>query len=151
VRERQVAAEATAFTYDLAKGCDLFVVDVTARPSISAEELEREVADEIDTVVRDGVTDAEVERAVALIQTMFVSSMQEAGERADRLSMFATYFGNPDLINDEVEKYRAVTTARVNAFIRERLDENNRASLLYVPREEAPGELVGSGAAAEAR
>jgi predicted Zn-dependent peptidase len=151
VRERQVAAEATAFTYDLAKGCDLFVVDVTARPSISAEELEREVADVIDTVVRDGVTDAEVERAVALIQTMFVSSMQEAGERADRLSMFATYFGNPDLINDEVEKYRAVTTARVNAFIRERLDENNRASLLYVPREEAPGELVGSGAAAEAR
>lgn len=136
VRERQVAAEAAAFTFDLSKGTDLFVVDVTARSNISPEQLEQEVAYEIDAVVRDGVTDEEVKRAVALIQTMFVSSMQEAGERADKLSMFATYFGKPDLINEEVDRYRAVTTDQVNAFIRERLGENNRASLLYVPREE---------------
>ena len=97
VRERQVAAEATAFTFDLAKGSDLLVVDVTARPGISAEQLEQEVAYEIDAVLRDGIDAAEVERAVALIQTSFVSSMQQAGERADRLSMFATYFGKPEL------------------------------------------------------
>jgi predicted Zn-dependent peptidase len=142
VRERQVAAEAVAFTFDLAKGSDLFVVDVTARPNITPEQLEQEVAYEIDTVVRDGVTDAEVQRAVALIQTMFVSSMQEAGERADKLSMFATYFGKPELINDEVDRYRAVTTDQVNEFIRERLGENNRASLLYVPRDESAAEAA---------
>jgi len=135
VRERQIAAEAAAFTFDLAKGTDLFVVDVTARPNITPEQLEQEVAYEIDAVVRDGVDDADVQRAIALIQTMFVSSMQEAGERADKLSMFATYFGKPELINEEVDRYRAVTTEQVNAFIRERLGENNRASLLYVPRE----------------
>ena len=151
VRERQVAADATAFTYDLAKGADLLVVDVTARPGVGAEQLEQEVAYEIDTVVRDGVSDAEVERAVALIQTMFVSSMQEAGERADKLSLFATYFGDPERINEEVPRYQAVTTDRVNAFILERLGENNRASLLYVPRDDAPGELVGAGVAAEAQ
>jgi predicted Zn-dependent peptidase len=142
VRERQVAAEAVAFTFDLAKGSDLFVVDATARPNITPEQLEQEVAYEIDTVVRDGVTDAEVQRAVALIQTMFVSSMQEAGERADKLSMFATYFGKPELINDEVDRYRAVTTDQVNEFIRERLGENNRASLLYVPRDESAVEAA---------
>jgi len=38
----------------------------------------------------------------------------------------------------------------VNAFARERLGENNRASLLYVARDETPGELVGAGAASEA-
>jgi predicted Zn-dependent peptidase len=146
VRERQVAAEASAFTFDLSKGADLFVVDVTARPNITPEQLEQEVAYEIDAVVRDGVTDAEVERAIALIQTMFVSSMQEAGERADKLSMFATYFGKPELINDEVDRYRAVTTGQVNSFIRERLGENNRASLLYVPREEPVDEAAEVGA-----
>jgi predicted Zn-dependent peptidase len=151
VREREVAAETTAFTFDLAKGCDLLVVDVTARPGVPAEQLEQVVAFEIDALIRDGVTDAEVERAVALIQTMFVSSMQEAGERADKLSLFATYFGDPNLLNEEVDRYRAVTTAHVNDFIRAYLGENNRASLVYVAREAAPGELVGSGAAAEAR
>jgi predicted Zn-dependent peptidase len=151
VRERQVAAEASAFTFDLAKGSDLFVIDVTARPNISPEDLEREVAYEIDAVLRDGVDDEEVQRAVALIQTMFVSSMQEAGERADRLSMFATYFANPELINEEVDRYRAVTTERVNTFIRQRLGENNRASLLYVPRDENPGDLAAAGASAAAQ
>ena len=35
-------------------------------------------------------------RAIALIETDMVTAMQSASERADRLSMFATYFGRPD-------------------------------------------------------
>jgi predicted Zn-dependent peptidase len=151
VRERQIAADASAFTYDLSKGSDLLVVEATARPGVVAEQLEQEVAHEIDTIVRDGIDATEVERAVAVIQTSFVSAMQEAGERADRLSLFATYFRDPELANGEVNRYHAVTADRVNAFIQERLGENNRASLLYVAREDGPGELVGAGAAAEER
>jgi predicted Zn-dependent peptidase len=135
VRERQVASEATAFTFDLAKGADLLVADVTARPEVSAELLEREVAREIDRLYEHGVSDAEVERAVALIETAFATSMQQAGERADKLSMFATYFGDPSLVNEQTERYRAVTAQRVTALARERLGEENRAALLYVPRE----------------
>jgi predicted Zn-dependent peptidase len=148
VRERQVAAEASAFTYDLAKGADVLIVDVTARPGIPAEQLEQETAYEIDTLVRDGLEPSEVERAVALIETDFVTKMQSAGERADQLSMFATYFGRPELINEQVDRYGAVTVDDVHRFIEERLQENNRASLLYVPRESssAPGELVGAAA-----
>jgi predicted Zn-dependent peptidase len=140
VRERQVAAEAQAFTYDLTKGTDLLVIDVTARPGIGAESLEREVADEVDILVRDGVTEDEVARAVALVQTEFVAAMQSAGDRADRLSMFATYFKNPELANEQLQKYESVTAADVNAFVRERLGEGNRASLLFVPKEELEGE-----------
>ena len=44
---------------------------------------------------REGVREAEVQRAVALIETMLVSSMQSAGERAEKLSLFATYLGDP--------------------------------------------------------
>ena len=151
VRDRQVAAEATAFTYDLSKGSDLLVVDVTARPGIAPEQLEQEVAQEIDTVLRDGVEPSEVERAVAVIQTTFVTAMQQAGERADRLSMFATYFGDPGLINEEVARYQRVSAADVNAFMNERLGEDNRASLLYVPREDSSAELIIAGAVAEAQ
>jgi zinc protease len=148
VRERQVASEATAFTFDLAKGSDLLVADVTARPEISPEVLEEEVAREIDAVYREGVTPAEVERAVALLETGFVRSMQSAGERADKLSMFATFFGDPGLINEETDRYRAVTAERVNAFARSRLGPDNRVSLLYVPREVEGAELELAGAAA---
>jgi zinc protease len=145
VRERQVASEAQAFTFDLAKGADLLVVDVTARPGISAEQLEQEVALEIDAMWEHGVTEDEVARARALIETDFTRALQSASDRADRLSMFATYFGDPARVNDEAARYAAVTAAQVSAFARERLGEDNRASLLYVPRESAPSELSVAG------
>jgi zinc protease len=135
VRERQVAAEAQAFTYDLTKGRDLFVVDVMARPEVSIEHLEREVAHEVDALHERGVTDAEVERAVALIQTDMVRSLQSAADRADQLSLFATYFGDPSLVNEQMDRYRAVTAPNVSAFARQYLGKNNRASLVYVPRD----------------
>jgi predicted Zn-dependent peptidase len=142
VRERQVAADAGAFTFDLAKGTDLLVVDVTARPEISVPQLEEEVEREIELFHRDGVAEAEVRRAIALIETDLVTSLQSAGERADRLSMFATFFGRPELINEQADRYRAVTVNRVNDVIAERFGEDNRASLLYVPREGVESEGI---------
>jgi zinc protease len=137
VRERRIAAEIQAFTFDLSKGADLLVVDCTALPGVSGETLEREVAIEIDRVCDDGVTEVEVERAVALIQTDFVRAMQSAGDRADRLSMFATYFDDPRLVNAQPDRYARVRASDVTAFARARLGRRNRASLLYIPRDDA--------------
>jgi zinc protease len=135
VREQQVAAEVQAFTYDLTKGSDLLVVDVTARPETSVELLERAVHAEIDRMLEGGVLQSEVDRAVTLIETELIVALQSAGDRADRLSMFTTYFGDPGLVNEQARRYRAVTAAQVSAFVRERLVRDNRASLLYVPRD----------------
>ncbi|HXB27397.1 MAG TPA: pitrilysin family protein [Gemmatimonadaceae bacterium] len=134
VRDRQLASEATAFTFDLAKGTDLLIVDVTARPGTGAEDLERAVVEEIDRFMAEGPSEAEIERAVALIETDFVSSLQSAGDRADKLSMFATYLGDPERINTHVDRFRAVTAADVARFARERLGAEHRATLVYVPR-----------------
>jgi predicted Zn-dependent peptidase len=144
VRERQIAADVSAFTFDLAKGTDLLVVDVTARPEISASQLEEEVEQEIDRLHSGGASEAEVRRAIALIETDLTASLQSAGERADRLSMFATFFKEPRLINEQANRYAAVTLEQVNRIISERFGGDNRANLIYVPKEgiESEGALV---------
>jgi len=147
VRERQIAADASAFTFDLAKGTDLLVIDVTARPETGSTQLEEEVEREIDLLYREGVTEPEVKRAIALIETDLVVSLQSAGERADRLSMFATYFNRPELINEQADRYREVTAERVNALVSERFGQDNRASLLYVPKEGVESERALAAAA----
>jgi zinc protease len=139
VREQQIAADATAFTFDLAKGADLLVVDVTARPETTPEKLETSVEAEIDKLIAEGVSESEVSRAVALIETDMITSLQSAGDRADRISMFATLLGDPGLVNTQADRYRSVTANQVTAFARERLTRDNRAILLYVPRS-GPGE-----------
>ena len=139
LRDREIASDAAAFTLDLAKGADLLVADVTARPGVAADRLEVETVRELDALRRDGVRQDELDRALALIETALVQSMQSASERADKLSQFATYLGDPGLVNVQADRYRAVTVERVNAFARRALGENNRISLLYVPRAMADG------------
>jgi len=135
VREKQIAAEAFAFTLDLAKGSDLFVADVTGRPETNEARLIEESERELELLRAQGVTAAEVERAIALIATELMKALESASERADRISMFATYFGDPSLVNVQVSKYRSVTAARVSEFARRHLAAENRAKLLYVPME----------------
>lgn len=137
VRRQQVASQASAFTYDLAKGSDLLVIDATAHPGVSPEQLEAAVLAELDLIHRDGVSEAEVQRARALIETSVVTSLQSAAERADQLSRFATYFGDASLVNQQVDRYRAIDAAAVSRLARERLGPDNRALLLYVPDEQA--------------
>lgn len=137
VRDRQMATEVSAFTFDLTKGMDLLVCDVTARAGIRGTDLESALDSEIDRFLDTGADDQDVARAVALICTDIAVSMQSAGDRADKLSMFATYFKKPELINEQIVRYQAVTAASVNQFIRDTLVKDNRAILLYVPRSEA--------------
>lgn len=138
VRERQLASAATAFTYDLSKGSDLLVIDATARPGVDVAQLEAGIADVLDELVADGPQVAERERVLAQVETDFVTALQGAGDRADQLSRFATYFGDPDLINRQVPRYRAVTDRQLRDTAASRLNRDNRASLVYVPKA-APG------------
>jgi zinc protease len=139
VRGQRVASQASAFTYDLAKGSDLLIVDVTAHPDVTPEQLETAVLAELDRLHREGVSESEVQRARALIETSFVTSMQSAAERADQLSRFATYFGDATLVNTQVARYQATSAADVSVLARERLGPDNRVLLLFVPAEESDG------------
>ncbi len=134
VRERQVASEASAFTYDLTKGSDLLVIDVTATPGVDGDTLERELIREVDELVTRGAHANEVARALALIETDFIVALQTAQERADRLSFFATYHGDASRLNTELDRYRDVAADAVSAFAREHLVATNRATLRYEPR-----------------
>jgi len=139
VRERQLASAVSVFTFDLAKGSDLLIVDATARPGVDGEALEAAIGEALDVMQEEGVTDTEVERAKALITTDLVTSLQSAQSRADKLSQFATLLGDATLVNRQVELFEGVTRSAVNEFARQRLGRDNRATLLYVPRAPAEG------------
>lgn len=137
VREQQVAANVSAFTFDLSKGSDLLVVDATARPGVSAEALEQALASELDRLRRGGADAPELERVQAHTETELVGAMQSSGDRADQLSRFATYLGDPHILNAHLGRYRAVDQAALGASAEAVLGEDNRASLVYVPRARA--------------
>ena len=89
------------------------------RPSGRASPIER-----VEAVVPRGARparstsrsrDDELARAHALIETEELGALQRVEERADRLSMYATLFDDPDLINRMLGRYLSVTPDRIQA------------------------------------
>ena len=63
------------------------------------ERVEGIYEEELERLGRELVTDDELARAKALIETEELGALQRVEERADRLAMYATLFDDPDLIN----------------------------------------------------
>ncbi|MBX3134431.1 MAG: insulinase family protein [Gemmatimonadaceae bacterium] len=134
VREARLASDAGAFTFDLTKGADLLICDVTGRQGVPLATLLEALVAQVEQVRADGVSEEERARALALLESGWLLQLQSAGHRADKLSQFATYFGDPQRINTELARYQAVTTAQLHAAARQYLGADNRVSLSYVPR-----------------
>ncbi|HEX7490351.1 MAG TPA: hypothetical protein VF337_01440, partial [Candidatus Limnocylindrales bacterium] len=93
--------------------------------------------EELERLAREPVTDDELVRARALIETYELEALQRVDERADRLAMYATLLDDPDLINRQLDRYLAVTAADIQAAAAAILRQDNRVVLTYMPVPEA--------------
>jgi zinc protease len=139
VREQQVAQDVTTFAFPVIGGAAIFTIWVTARPGIGHEALEAALWTEVDRLSADGPTDDELERVRNLHGAGVEASLERMSERADRLSMYACLFDEPERINTEVSRYEAVDAGRVRAAMNASLREDNRVVLTYIPAESAEG------------
>ncbi|MGH2456227.1 MAG: M16 family metallopeptidase [Candidatus Limnocylindria bacterium] len=147
VREQQLAQDVTVFPFPVVGGASMFTLWATARPGVAAEVLEAAVLAEIDRLAAEGPSDDELERVRNLHAAAVESSLERIAERADRLSMYACLFDEPERINTEVSRYLAVDGDRVRAAMAGTLRADNRLVLTYVPAEAPPpDELPGVAA-----
>jgi predicted Zn-dependent peptidase len=133
VRERRLAQSVVAFAFPIVTGAAMFVVWATAHPGVSAETLEAALWAEVQAV-GEGVSEAEVERVIVGVEARQVIGLQQVGERADQLSMFATLFGEPERVNTELDEYRRVTAEDVSRFARDFLRAEEAVVMTYLPR-----------------
>jgi zinc protease len=134
VRERRVAKDVVTFAFPLLTGAGMLLSWITGYPGSRPEDLEVALTRELEAL--GDTAAAEVERAIAVTETDLVRSLEQAGERADLLSMFELYFADPGRLNTEIDRLRAVTPDAVRGFAAERLGPDNRAVLTYVPERE---------------
>jgi predicted Zn-dependent peptidase len=146
VREGRIAQDVTIFLLPFASGPSVFMGWATVRPDATIEAVEAAFLEEVGRLGVEDVTDDELVRAKALIETDELGSLQRVAERADRLSMFATLLDEPDEINRQLGRYLVVGPSDVRAVASALLVEHNRVVLTYVP---ASGAAVDDGEDAE--
>ncbi|MEX0626682.1 MAG: pitrilysin family protein [Chloroflexota bacterium] len=139
VREQQVAQDVTTFAFPVIGGAAIFTIWVTARPGVGHDSLEAALWAEVDALAGEGPSDDELERVRNLHASGVESSLERISERADRLSMYACLFDQPEQINTELSRYEAVDAGRVREAMNASLGPDNRVVLTYLPAESAEG------------
>jgi predicted Zn-dependent peptidase len=154
VRQDRIAQDVVLFTLGFTGGASVSAGWATARPGIPIERVEAALNDELDKLGRELVTDDEMVRAMALVETDELGALQRVEERADRLSMYATLFDDPGLIDRMLQRYLAVTPEAIREAAAAVFRPENRAVVTYLPiagaNGGAEGEATTAGAAAEA-
>jgi predicted Zn-dependent peptidase len=137
VRDEHIAQDVAFFELGLIGGASIAAGQATVRPGVDPAVVERAFEEELERLGREPVTDDELVRARALIETYELEALQRVDERADRLSMYATLLDDPEMINRQLERYLAVGKAEIQAVAADFLRPDNRAVLTYMPATES--------------
>ena len=133
VREERIAQDVAFFALGFVGGASIAAGQATVRPGVDPGLVERAFEEELERLGREPVTDDELARARALIETYELEALQRVEERADRLAMYATLLDDPEMINRQLSRYLSVGKAEIQAVAADVLRPDNRVVLTYVP------------------
>ncbi len=140
VRDERIAQDVALFSLGLIGGASVTAGWVTARPGVDLARLEAGYWEELQRIAGEAPSEDELARAKALTEADELEALQGVAERADRLSMYATLFDDPDLINRMLPRYLAVTRDEIRDACAAVFRDDNRLVLTYLPAEQAAGD-----------
>ncbi len=133
VRDERIAQDVAVFSLGLVGGGSVTAGWATARPDVDLIQLETAFWEELERLGREPVSDDELDRAKALTEADELGALQRVDEKADRLSMYATLFDDPGMINTILPRYLSTTAEQIRDVAAEVFVAENRAVLTYLP------------------
>jgi zinc protease len=122
-----------AYGVDLAHAPAPLIVTATVRDGVSVEDLEAGLSEVLDSLVTEPVTEAELDRAKALLTTSWWRQLSTVGGRADVLGRYATQFGDPASAGYRLPAWLAVTADDIAQVAAQMLRPASRVTLTYLP------------------
>jgi len=123
---------------DARTGDSLFYVVAVPRPGVKVEDLENATKEEIAAVKKDGVTDAEMDKARAQFRRQQIQARQSDLYTAMRIGEYTVKFNDPNLINTIFDKFNAVTAAQVKDVADKYLIPREQAVVIDLPAKKEP-------------
>ena len=88
----------------------------TAREGHRLREIEKLVWEEIRALTTTPPAPREVERAVNQIEASFLDRLESVQMKAELLSMYVAATGNPDYLNEDLARYKAIDPGDIQAM-----------------------------------
>lgn len=137
VYEKQIAQDVSVQNQSLLLG-SVLELQVTAKPGVKPEDLEKAIDVELDKLRTEGPTQAELDRARNLIETSIISGLERLGGfggLADRLNQYNQFLHDPGYLPKDLERYNRATVADIKRIAAEKLKTSARAVVYGLPGE----------------
>ena len=143
VKEDQVALKVNS-SYEERRGPSEYDVMVVYKPENSADKVKKIVLDELEKLKKDGVLDTELQKAKnTILRTLFSSdsyySLQRSLGRAEMLAQYTSFYGDPSLIDQDVQAYLNVTSEDIKRVANELFRPEGITVVDVIPESEDEG------------
>src|SRR5580700_820120 len=135
VKEKQLASDVSVQA-DARIGVSQLYFSANPRPGVKVEDLEKAMDEEIEAVVKEGVTAQELAKAKTQLLRQFIERRRSDLFTAILIGSYTVYFNDPNLINTTLAKENAVTLAQVNAATKKFLARDQRTVVITWPAAE---------------
>jgi predicted Zn-dependent peptidase len=149
VKGKELVQEISIDT-DGRRGPDLFSIWAICSPGQTGVAVREQIYRELADIAEKGVTERELQKAKNRVRAAFVFALESNLQRASHLAEFETYYGDAELLNQEADRYLAVTLDDIKRVAKQYFAASGRTVLDVVPAKAAAEEpKTGAGAAPE--
>ena len=132
VYEQQVAQRAS-FSDDLREDLGLLTFRVIVASGKSLPEAEKSLNDQIEKILKDGVTEAELDKAKNRFLTGKLMERETNNGKASALGEAAVIYRDPNHINTDLPKYQAVTAGEIKDILDKYIAGKKKVLIEYLP------------------
>jgi zinc protease len=137
VKEKELVTGVFAFNNAM-RGNGDYQITATVAPGKKLQDVEAAINEEIARIQREPIADWELAKAKNSSRRNSIQGLQGSLGIATRLTQFAVFFNDPNLINTQFDRIAAVTKDDVQRVANKYLRATNRTVGITVPQAKAP-------------
>ncbi|MHA6246313.1 M16 family metallopeptidase [Pontibacter sp. CAU 1760] len=112
----------------------LFLTFAIANMGVEVDDLEQAMNAEIERVKTEPLSDREFQKLCNQVESNFVQDNSTVAGIAESLADYHVYFGDANLINNELQRYLNVKKEDIQRVAKQYLTKDNRVVLHYLPK-----------------
>ncbi|NJM93415.1 MAG: insulinase family protein [Cytophagales bacterium] len=134
VDKQAIAAHVGAFPYAL-EHSGLLITYSMSNVGVPISQVEESINQEVERLQKEPITEYEFQKIKNQVEAQFIQKNSKMYGIAESLADYHVFYGDANLINTEIEKYRKVSVDDIQRVASQYLTPENRVVLYYLPKE----------------
>lgn len=143
VKEKNYTSNVSAYNYAKELSGE-FYVNITANQGVSLDDIEKAVFEALENFEEDAVTNRDIERVKAKLETRFYNGIASLIDKTFNLAMSNTFNNDPGYIETDLAKLKAVSKEDVQRVYEKYIKDEHYVVTSFVPKGEKDKIVEGS-------